>query len=164
MAFVTTTVMGFKPIFSDHRLATETLRQLGETAGIFEAALVGYVLMPSHLHILVGLKDYNDVSTLMQSFKSLSARRIKQHLEGLEKSLNDGFRLWRPRFDELIITSKEQFDIKLNYIHLNPVKAGLVSLAEDYPFSSASDWILDKPGLIVVDKNFAWLGAPTGRP
>ena len=38
------------------------------------------------------------------------------------------------------IYSEEQFGIKLNYVHLNPVKAGVVRVASDYEFSSAKNW------------------------
>jgi len=63
---------------------------------------------------------------------------------------------WKPRFDDLIIWSEKQFRIKVNYIHNNPVKAGLVERPIDYAFSSATDWLLDKPGLVPVDKEWTW--------
>jgi hypothetical protein len=47
------------------------------------------------------------------------------------------------RYDELIITSERMLKIKINYIHFNPVKAGLVEKAEDWEFSSAGNYYLD---------------------
>jgi len=56
----------------------------------------------------------------------------------------------------LVVTSQEQFRIKLDYIHNNPVKAGLVSDACRWPYSSVSDWLSDRAGLLRVDKEFSW--------
>jgi len=66
-------------------------------------------------------------------------------------------RLWKPRFDDLIVTSERQLKIKMEYIHNNPVKAGLVEQAEDWTYSSAVDWLTDRSGLITIDKEYNWL-------
>jgi putative transposase len=59
-----------------------------------------------------------------------------------------------PRFDDVIIYGRKQFRVKLNYIHGNPVKAGLVANAIDYKYSSAKDWLTDQKGPIDIDKNY----------
>ena len=58
---------------------------------------------------------------------------------------------------DLIIYSKEQFRVKLNYIHYNPVRGGLVDSPIAWPYTSAGDWLENKPGLLPIDKNFEWL-------
>ena len=68
------------------------------------------------------------------------------------------YSLWQRGFDDLVISSDKQFRIKLEYIHNNPVKAGLVTAAVDYPYSSASDWLGEGHGLVEIDRNFSWLG------
>ena len=45
------------------------------------------------------------------------------------------------RFDDEVIRDQRMFWTKLNYIHNNPVKAGLVRRAEDYKYSSAQNYI-----------------------
>ncbi len=130
------------------------MNQLRETAIFFKASLPGYVLMPTHLHLLLGLKRLDSLSRFMQSYKSLSTRKIgKLELGKMGNRLkeNGKFRLWKTRFDDVIITSEKQFRIKLDYIHNNPVKAGLVDNPSDWPYSSAGDWLGDKPGMIEVD-------------
>ena len=118
---------------------------------------MGYVLMPSHLHALIGFSEVEKLSEFIQSFKSLSSRRIKQlKLAKYNNKLyaNGMFSLWKPRFDDIIITSEKQFKIKLEYIHNNPVKAGLVAKASDWKYSSAADWYDNRQGLIKIEKNF----------
>jgi putative transposase len=160
VVFITTTVVDWKPVFNNKRVALVVLKQFGESLKYFDIALLGYVLMPSHLHALLGFKDISLMSKFIQSFKILSAKKIKQlpEINKYEMIRWDGtFSLWKPRFDDLVITSEKQFKIKLEYIHNNPVKAGLVAEADSWIYSSASDWLFDKPGLLQVDINFGWL-------
>ena len=160
LAFVTTTVTDWIPVFQNEQAAIIAIAQLKETIKYFKASMAGYVLMPSHLHILMGLSEIELLSKFVQSFKSLSSRKLKQlNRRDIQTRLykNGAFRLWKQRFDDIIITSEEQYNIKLNYIHNNPVKTGLVSKASDYRFSSASVWETDEPGLIEIDKDLKWI-------
>ena len=157
--FVTTTVVDWTPLFADRECATEVLRQLDETLSHFRASVCAYVLMPSHLHALLGFGQVELLSRAMQSFKSLSTRRLRPLIPSKWREVftpGDRFAVWRPRFDDLIIWSQEQFHIKANYIHNNPVKAGLARRPTDYPFSSARDWELDRSGLIKIDRDWSW--------
>ena len=54
------------------------------------------------------------------------------------------------------IRTAEEFEIARRYIHNNPVKAGVVAKASDHRFSSASDWLSDRSGLVKIDKSFSW--------
>ncbi|MEW5924036.1 MAG: transposase [Candidatus Zixiibacteriota bacterium] len=151
--FVTTTVTSWLPIFNYEDAASTALTQLDETSECFDVSIVAYVLMPSHFHALLGFKNVGLLSRFMQIFKSLSSRKIKALHTGELKTgqyESDRFRLWKPRFDDLPIISEEQFKIKVNNIHNNAVKAGLVSNAVDWPYSSARQWMLYDN----VDKSF----------
>ena len=53
-----------------------------------------------------------------------------------------------------MIHSDELFRVKLDYIHNNPVKAGLAKRAIDWPYSSARDWLGNGGSLLEIDKNF----------
>ena len=63
----------------------------------------------------------------MRNIKSLSWRLIFPEQAGI----------WASRFDDVAIFSESQFRVKLDYIHNNPVKAGLAKTPEGYPYSSA---------------------------
>ncbi len=160
MAFITTTVRNWLPLFSDRNCALTVLDQLRETVNYHNLSLVAYVLMPSHIHLLLGFQSIEIMSKVMQNFKLLSAHRLKPLVPsefGNELYIGDNFRMWQPRFDDVIIYSEKQFKIKIEYIHNNPVKAGLVKSATDYIYSSAGDWLLDKEGPLPVDKDWSWL-------
>jgi len=153
-AFVTTAVKDWTPILGDPTLAREVALQLRETATHFEASIMAYVIMPSHVHALLGLKRIEELSRLMQAFKALTTMRVVPLLSAGQRAefgANRKFRFWRPRFDDLIIRSEEQFRTKVEYIHNNPVKAGLSVRRIDYRFSSARDWLLGEAGIIPID-------------
>ena len=160
MVFVTTTVREWRPVFADQTCAEAALAQLAETVAFFGHALAAYVVMPTHLHALMGLGNLQQLSQVMQSFKSLTARRLRpllrsQHMEVFDH--NGRFVFWKQRFDDLVIWSEKQFRTKVEYIHNNPVKAGLVERAVDYPYSSAQDWLTVTEGRVHIDKTWDWI-------
>lgn len=159
MAFITTSIHNWIPVFKSKEFAQCVLEQLKETCDHYQVSIAGYVIMPTHIHFLAGFKDLNAMSKTMQSFKILSSKKLKDMLpaETKRKFMFDGsFRMWQDRFDDVIIWSEKQFKIKMEYIHNNSVKAGLVTTAVDYKYSSAIDWLLNRNGSIPIDKNWSW--------
>jgi putative transposase len=157
LVFITTTCVNWAPIFSDEKAASLAVAQLAETASIMSVAIVAYVIMPSHIHTMLGFKDMKSMPDFVRNFKSLSSRKIKENgisTTGVPILGDKAFQLWKRRYDDLIITSEKQLRIKLDYIHNNPVKAGLVKSAIEWKFSSARDWLTNEKGLIPVDKTF----------
>jgi putative transposase len=157
--FITTTVIEWTPILVGEAAMIAT-KQLAETADYYQASVLGYVVMPSHVHALLGLKDIYLLSRYMQSYKGLVSRTIKAtgSIELNSLFVGGKFRLWMRRFDDLIIESQKQFLVKLNYIHENPVRSGLTVKAESWIYSSAKTWLTGDKGLIKIDTNFTWLG------
>jgi putative transposase len=159
MVFVTTTVQHWTPVFADKRLARLMTGQLHETLEKYEISMCAYVVMPSHFHALLGFPEIDRLSKVMRAIKSMSARRIQPFLSAEQRTVfsrNGQYLFWKRRFDDLIIWSERQFIIKAEYIHNNPVKAGLVEQSTNYVFSSATDWLLGEPGIIPVDKTWKW--------
>ncbi len=160
VAFVTTTVNHWVPIFADERIAQVLIKHIGNSNEFYKAKTIGYVVMPSHLHLLSWFKEIQRLSKFMRRLKGLSAReilpllsdRIRRKVDSKGKNS-----LWKPRFDDLIITSEKQIRMKLNYIHQNPVKAGLVENEVDFEYSSAGHWLEDKPGHLPVWKGFEFV-------
>lgn len=91
--------------------------------------LHAYVIMPDHVHLLVQPVDGWTLAKILQSLKGFTARQINSHL-GRKGAF------WQDEsFDHLVRNEEDWFD-KFDYIHDNPVKAGLVKNPQDYPFSS----------------------------
>jgi hypothetical protein len=60
-------------------------------------------------------------------------------------------KLWMKRFDDEVIRDQKMFWTKLNYIHKNPVKSGLVLKAEDYKYSSARNYAFNNHSILEVN-------------
>jgi REP element-mobilizing transposase RayT len=64
------------------------------------------------------------------------------------------YKVWQDSFWEQIIYTEEFLKQKLNYIHLNPVRAGMVKSAEEYPYSSYRNYYLGDNQLIDIDREW----------
>lgn len=114
----------------------------------YKISILGYVIMPNHLHILLYFTDENKLSDSMRDLKKFCAFEIRKYLESVQSSLlhlirveNDKqiFKVWEDRFDDVWIGNKELLEIKLEYIHQNPLQShwNLSQCPEDYKYSSA---------------------------
>src|SRR5216683_6346967 len=102
--------------------------------------LFGYAVMPTHVHLL--LYPHNkDLIRIMRNFKSKTGYEISQ-----ARGRHGTF--WQERYFDTIIRRVRNFWEKLEYIHRNPVEAGLVEKKEDWPWSSYRHY--DKKGAIRI--------------
>ncbi len=119
--------------------------------------LHAYVIMPDHIHLLVSDNNYDAVNlrrTLI-SLRNFTGRRIIKNIDTLlpqykpmtiAENINDRQRIiWIPGWHPVMISSEKFYRQKMAYIHNNPVKAGLVAKAEDWPHSSLYDLYHDIP-------------------
>ena len=109
----------------------------------YEANLHAFVVMSHHIHFLVTPKPEETISNLMRNLKRRSANLLTPDLNEFEKSqLSDQIGLnqhgfWKEGFRGNPMLTPKVFRQKANYIHQNPVRAGLTELAEQYRWSSA---------------------------
>ncbi len=113
----------------------------------YDAQIIGYVFMPSHVHFIL-LINGTFISNFMRDFKKFIGQKVASEL----KLGNGG--IWMPRYDRVVIYNEDVLLIKLNYIHFNPVKDRLVGRPEDWAWSSARDYILNRKGTIPVFKDW----------
>lgn len=114
--------------------------------------VLGYALLPDHYHLLLAIPPDVTLPSLLRDFKSAVGKQIVDSLaRRCRRALLHRLRIARPprrwkdaRFrvlqaDNFIkrIRSEKFFRQKLNYIHANPVRHGLVERTIDYPYSSA---------------------------
>jgi putative transposase len=106
-----------------------------------DGRLVGFVLMPDHVHSLVWLPRNESLPRFMKQWKQRSSRNIRKFALPLLPSYSalmkpdDPF--WQRKYYAFQIYSRQKLEEKLNYIHLNPVRAGLVDRAAEWRWSSA---------------------------
>ncbi len=88
-----------------------------------------YVVMPNHVHILMAAREGFPFSDIIKGFKSFTAREIN-------RQLGRQGQLWQEDYWDRYIRNTRHFEAAARYIRENPVKAGLVKSARDWPWSS----------------------------
>ena len=166
--FVTTTVVRFTKIFTVDKYCEILVHNIKHYQKRYKLTILAYVIMPTHFHwIVIVDKNEGTISDIMRDIKKYSAwdileqvekdnrldliKRFKSEGEGLK---NHKRKFWMKRFDDEVIRNVKMFWIKRNYIHNNPVKAGIVCKPEDYKYSSAKNYIFDDHSVLLVDTEY----------
>jgi hypothetical protein len=155
LVFITTPTRDHMPLFSLPHLAHQAVLQLGRAASEFDAGVAGYCLLPASLSAIISFYTEYELAGFMYHYKWLSSRAMiaLDHGRFSEQLYRKGkFRPWMGRFDQFYISTMEQFKARLDYIHHEPVRCGLVDNPAKYDFSSAGDWLDETPGLIKIEK------------
>ncbi len=114
-----------------------------------------YVVMTNHLHMIVRSEKVKELSGIIRDFKRFTAKKIYEELkkdngesrrnwmlwimesQGKKSSSNKNFKVWRHENHPVALVTNSMVDERINYIHQNPVRAGICYTAEDYKYSSA---------------------------
>jgi putative transposase len=101
----------------------------------------GFVVMPDHVHAIVWFPEPNRLSPFMQVWKSRSSRQAKEFVRGQLQKYTESFDprgpFWQQKYYPVNLYTEKKAREKLDYMHLNPVRAGLVEDACDWRWSSA---------------------------
>ena len=117
------------------------LGQLNRLLRTRRAKCLGFVIMPDHVHALIWLPETGQLSRFLQQWKRDSSTSIRNWYAANQiayvESRGLGTRLWIPKYYAFQVYSREKVEEKLRYMHMNPVRAGLVAKATDWKWSSA---------------------------
>jgi REP element-mobilizing transposase RayT len=94
--------------------------------------LIAWCVMPTHVHVLVHLEHGVSLSSIVQTWKSVSAHKINQHLARKGQ-------VWHREYYDRYMRDSDQANTAIQYIENNPVKAGLCAHPKDWRYSSAHD-------------------------
>jgi REP element-mobilizing transposase RayT len=141
-----------------HRLPifqTDTVKQIicsafdeaRKSAGLM---LFSYVIMPDHTHVITD--NAREMKDVLRYLNGISAKRVIDYLKenGFEESLGKlrieeranrhTHSFYEHHPNALRVTGEDAMMQKINYIHLNPVRAGMVEHPDDYGYSSSRQW------------------------
>ena len=113
------------------QLLLETLQHY-RTQGLYK--LHAYVVMPDHIHLLITTRNISE-----------AIRHIKG---GFSRRLGSKFPAWQHGFTDHLILNPNHFHSRRDYIHQNPARAGMVTNAELYPYSSLVTNAVKTPNLL----------------
>ena len=131
--FVTTNTADRNPIFSDSAANAVLIRVIEEIRAETRFHLHAWVMMPDHIHLVASTPDGVPIGRVMGLIKGRFANRWNRE-NGTAGAM------WQSRFHERALRSPDALRSAIDYIHMNPVVAGLVDQPQDYRWSSAAWW------------------------
>lgn len=158
--FLTFTVVDWLDVFGRKHcrdIVIDSLKYCVKNKGLI---LYCYVIMPNHMHLVVQAAEGSfGLSGLIRDFKRHTSKQITLWMLGSKKESrrswmldifkrnanqtyrNETFKVWKHGSKPIYLFNQEIFEQKVQYIHMNPVKAGLVRLSHDYLYSSAGNYM-----------------------
>ena len=128
------------------------IKILEQVRSRFGFRLVGYVVMPEHVHLLISEPKTANPSKVLQVLKQNVSRQLREIAPLKAKGAAPASaHLWQRRFYDFNVWSAKKVREKLEYMHANPVKRQLVEHPKDWPWSSWSYYQKGEDGLITID-------------
>lgn len=166
--FITCTVVGWIDVFTRKiykEIIIDSLRYCRKEKGL---KIHAYVIMSNHIHLVISTDNEDGLSSIIRDFKKFTSKsiikeiihnkkesrknwmlRLFQHYAS-KTSNNKAYQFWKRDNHPVELISEKWVHQKVDYIHLNPVKAGFVDFEEDYAWSSARDYA-GRKGMLEVD-------------
>lgn len=155
--FITCTVIGWIYLFirpEYKNIIIDSLRYCIQNKGLNVHA---YVIMTSHIHLLISTKDGISLPDVIRDFKTFTSKKLIKEIELINESrklwmLNKfafeanrqkrgkSYKLWQDGYHPVEILTGEMLYQKLDYIHQNPVVERIVEESKEYIYSSARNY------------------------
>ena len=160
--FITCSCYRRLPLLRTARSRDWFLSILEQTRERYRFVVVGYVVMPEHIHLLITEPEIGTPATVMQVVKQRTARALlptKKRADARQRRLfADAIPrkpFWQARFYDFNVWTTRKRAETLRYMHRNPVKRGLVSVPEQWRWSSYRFYLLDEAGAVRVNQGWA---------
>lgn len=120
-----------------------------------------WVIMTNHIHMIISSEGAK-LSDIIRDLKKYTATQIFRAIESNPKESRKRWLQWLLKKDDKVwfweegyhgeqILTESFFQSKLDYIHMNPVKAGFIEKEEEYAYSSCSDYYGNRKGLLDLE-------------
>jgi REP element-mobilizing transposase RayT len=165
--YITTVIYNRLPIFTRPSFIIPLFDSLNFYHYQQEFKLLGYVVMPDHLHLIIWPYGKATVSDIMRDYKTFTAKRIIRQAAveqitdwimafeqaGQETGRSDN-KVWQDSYWDENVYTERFLRQKLNYVHRNPLRAGIVDRVEDYVYSSYRNYEFGETWLIEIDRGW----------
>jgi len=142
----------------------DSLKYCKEQKGLIVHA---FVIMSNHMHLIVSAKEAVKLQDVIRDFKKFTSKKLIEAIEHINESRREwllkkfafaaqrikrgvNYKLWQDGFHPIELQTGEMVMQKLEYIHNNPVEAGIVNEQEHYVYSSAVNYTA-KNGILDVE-------------
>ncbi|MFE3872248.1 transposase [Flavobacterium sp. ZS1P70] len=155
--FITITAVGWIDIFTRLNQKYNIINALEYCQKNKGLEIYAYCIMSSHIHLLCKGTNGYVLSDIMRDFKKYTSKKIIQTIQEMPESRREWmlvyftkacehlkkeqhYNVWQNGYHAEIVETNQFIKQKVNYIHNNPVKDKIVTLPEDYYFSSARNY------------------------
>jgi REP element-mobilizing transposase RayT len=159
--FVTDATINRVSVFETPDHCKAFFEVLAELSRDWPSKLIAYVVMRDHIHLICNPED-GRIKEFVAALKSLSTKRVCENRDDMRlvrqtpDTEGSTHQLWQESFKAQPLWNGWMVWQKINYIHKNPVKAGLCVSAKDYPWSSFCAFYQMKSEPIAVDSEWWW--------
>ena len=154
--FITSSCYRRRPLLGTAARRDLFLAVLEQVRRRYAFVVIGYVVMPEHFHLLVSEPNAKTLSDVMRALKLGFARRLmgRKKRSGAQRELFETVpeRVWQHRFYDFNVCTEKKRIEKLQYLHRNPVKRGLVMSPELWKWSSYRSYALGEPGAVQINR------------
>ncbi len=167
---VTGTVHQWQPILLSPQITELYYQEYLRLAKSIEIWTLGYVIMPEHFHLLITADSGDKILRFLHGFRRSLSGKARRMVESTNSEIieycrlnavdiakfyaktagKSNFRFWKEKPRVFPMNSPEAIQQKLDYIHMNPVRRGLVDLAENWPHSSIKAHLYNEPTRIPI--------------
>jgi putative transposase len=163
--FITCSCYRRTPLLGSAKARDLFLKVLGEVRDRYDFALIGYVVMLEHFHLLMSEPNAGDPSTVMKVLKQRVSRALRRRGKRggagqlrlwKEAAIARYPHFWQRRFYDFNVWSTKKKNEKLNYMHFNPVKRGLVERPTEWLWSSCRFYAKGERGLCAPNLNWEY--------
>ena len=166
--FFTSRITGRLPLLRTSQYKQFLVNAFQKYRQRYSISIYGYVLMNNHFHILISGKEGKSVQRFIQHSlresslkitKALEQHLVTKHaaeaatiLQTFSRRANGKTRyaVWKEQARGVPVYTEKMCQMKLDYIHDNPVRAGLVTEPSEYPFSSYCSIYLNEDGFLPI--------------
>jgi putative transposase len=157
--FITASCYRREPLLGTARRRDLFLKSLEKIRQRYQFVVVGFVVMPEHVHLLISEPEKGNPSVVIQALKLAFLKRLfptslkKREKSGTLQLFADPppKHFWQRRFYDFNVWSAHKRIEKLRYMHRNPVKRGLVETPDQWRWSSFRAYAYREPGLVRVN-------------
>jgi REP element-mobilizing transposase RayT len=156
--FVTFTVVNWIDVFIRNEYKQIIIDSLNFCIDHKGLEVCAWCIMTSHVHLILGTSSGKKLEDIIRDMKRHTSKSILKEIEdsphesrkkwllwmfereGKYNSNNHKYQFWQQHSHPIELFNNKIMEQKLDYIHMNPVVAGIVANPEDYVYSSASDY------------------------
>ncbi|MEX0780006.1 MAG: transposase [Balneolales bacterium] len=154
--FITLTVHGWIDLFTRHTYADVLITNLKYCMRNKELRIYYYCIMPSHIHLIAAV-ERGSLNEVIGQFKSYTAKQLLNLIDnqpgesrkdwllylfeyfGKISFGSSKYQVWKPHNYPVVLYNDKVIQQKMDYIHLNPIRSGIVNVPEAYVYSSANE-------------------------